>query len=135
MVKRYFRRLGYECYTDEELWIRARRYEGGFGKEEYPMPDVFAKKATQLVVAEVKKNTSRENVRDCIRKLTESLKFANMVYAAFSLSRPFSAKNVHTLSSALPECGCASTRPLWKRNRQRMAGCKESQTARPKEME
>jgi hypothetical protein len=37
MVKLYFRRRGYECYTDKELWIRARSYErGGFGKEEYP---------------------------------------------------------------------------------------------------
>ena len=60
LVKQYFKRQGYESYTDEELVIRKRRYEGGYGKEEYPTADVFARKRerSQLVVAEVKSNAS-----------------------------------------------------------------------------
>jgi Holliday junction resolvase len=93
LVKQYFQRLGYECYTDEELWIRRRGQGGHYAKEEYPIPDVFAKKPTEIVVAEVKDNTSAKSTRDCIRKVREYLKFTNRVYAAFPLSsRPSGSK-------------------------------------------
>jgi hypothetical protein len=88
LVKQYFQRLGYECYTDEELWIRERRQVGHYAKEEYPIPDVFAKKPTEIVVTEVKDNTSAKSTHDCIRKVREYLNFANRVYAAF----PFSSR-------------------------------------------
>lgn len=84
LVKEHFRRQGYECYTDDDgMWTRARSRYGGYGKEDYPMPDVFAKKPTRIVVAEVKASASEKNIRDCIHKLTECSKFANSVYAAF----------------------------------------------------
>jgi hypothetical protein len=76
---------------------------------------VFARKPTQLVVAEVKKNTSKSSVSDCIRKLSECLKFANSVYAAFALSRPFSANNVYMLSAAVPSAGVLLLDPSGKR--------------------
>lgn len=86
LVKQYFQVQGYESYTDEELWIKRRRPGGHYANEEYPVPDVFAKKPTQIVVAEVKDDTSAKSTRDCIRQVREYLKFANRVYAAFPLS-------------------------------------------------
>lgn len=119
LVKQYFRRQGYESYTDEELVIRKRRYEGGYGKEEYPTPDVFARKRerSQLVVAEVKSNVSANSVRDCVRKLTECLKFANAVYAAFRVSRPFSGKSLEKLDRELPDAGVLLVNPFRVRSR------------------
>jgi hypothetical protein len=114
LVKEYFKRQGYDAYTDEEFWIRARHLEGGFAQEKNPIPDVFAGDPVpagklvipkQLVVAEVKKNTSAESVRKCIGQVDEYLKFANKVYAAFSLARPFSAENIRMLLDEVPDVG------------------------------
>lgn len=119
LVKQYFKRQGYESYTDEELVIRKRGYEGGYGKEEYPTPDVFARKRerSQLVVAEVKRNVSASSVRDCVRKLRECLKFANAVYAAFCVSHPFSGRSLEMLSRQLPNAGVLLVNPFRVRSR------------------
>lgn len=75
------------------------RGSGAFAHEEALIPDVFAGDPVavgrlvipkQLVVAEVKARVSKKSVHDCFKKVGEYRKFANRVYAAFSLERPFS---------------------------------------------
>ena len=134
LVKEYFKRqYSFDAYTDEEFWVR-KRVGGRFAQENTPIPDVFAGDFVpfgklvipeHLVVAEVKKNTSAKSVRDCRRVVKEYLKFANRVYAAFSLAPPFSIDNVIGFSREIPDVGVLLVDPSLKQRVREIRAAKD----------
>jgi hypothetical protein len=88
LVVKYFRGQDYECYTDRELQSRRRNQRGLYLEEEYPIPDVVARKSSQIVTVEIKGDTDPKSIWDCIGKITLMLLFSNKVYAAFPANIP-----------------------------------------------